>query len=184
MRESVLLLVRAVIHVYVRPAMLSNSTYAKNILGKLSGNIIESSVHVSGGCAVVVSDESDVTMTEITTAEVEAVVPGAGEGGGEQYRVSALCVGGAIDGCTRSTEHREGLISHVVMSLVFLQARCPGEADIVPEAAVRYHYCHFCYFCLNLQSIMSLVNIDEFNKSAYKPISLCKILHSSTEFHL
>jgi hypothetical protein len=146
MRESVLLLVRAVIQVYVRPAMLSNSTYAKIILGKLSGNVTEGRMDVSGGCDVAVCGESDVTMTGTTTAEVGAVVAG---GGGDvmildgckesqQDRVSALCAGGTRDGCTGSSEHREGLICHVVMSLVFLQARCPGEGDIVPEAAVRY----------------------------------------------
>ena len=154
MRESVLLLVRAVIQVYVRPAMLSNSTYAKNILGKLSRNVMECRLDVSGGCAVVMSDESDVTMTETTTAAVGALVAGGrggdvmildGGGGSQQESISALSVGGTRDGCTDSTEHREGLTSHVVMSLVFLQARCPGEADIVPEAAARYRYCICMY---------------------------------------
>jgi hypothetical protein len=99
-----------------------------------------------------VCDESDVTMTGTTAAAavaaVEAVAGGGGGGGdvmtldgckeSQQDRVSALYVGGTTDGCTGSTEHRVGLICHVVMSLVFLQARCPGEADIVPEAAARY----------------------------------------------
>ena len=151
MRESVLLLVRAVIQVYVRPAMLSTSTYAKNILGKLSGNVIESSMDVGGGCAVVECDGSDVTITETTTAEVAGGGGGgAGGGGGGAGGGDVMTLYGCSDstehregliirdGCTGSTEHREGLISHVVMSLVFLQARCPGEADIVPEAAVRY----------------------------------------------
>jgi hypothetical protein len=176
MRESVLLLVRAVIQVYVRPAMLSNSTYAKNILGKLSGNAFKSNMDVSSGCAVVVSDESDVTITETTTAAaVEAVagggaqVGGGGAGGGgdvmvldeykesQQERISALCVGGTIDGCTGSTEHREGLICHVVMSLVFLQARCPGEGDIVPEAALRYRYCICTYTVVLLYAWVVLI---------------------------
>ena len=27
--------------------------------------------------------------------------------------------------------------AHIVLSLVFLQSKCPGEGDVVPEAAAR-----------------------------------------------
>ena len=137
MRESVLLLVRAVIQVYIRPAMIPNSTYANKILGNISGNVMDCSVDVGVACAVMGDAESDIAMKGVSAAVGSAIVLEGYERRAEDRGSVRVVEDMRIDNID-SSEHREGLIKHLVMSLVFLQARCPGEADIVPDAAMRY----------------------------------------------
>lgn len=141
MRESILLLVRAVIQVYVRPAMLLNNSYARNILGRIAGGeSMGCCVDVDVGCAVVINTESDVAMTGTSaSASASAIATGCESG---SSRVIKDMGGHSTEHSTGdSREHRGGLIKHLVMSLVFLQARCPGEADVVPDVAIRS--CHY-----------------------------------------
>ena len=158
MRESTLLLVRAVIQVYVRPAMFLNNSYAKNVLRGPAGveEAMECSVDGDEKCAVLINAESDIAMTgtssSATATGCESVLEGSEERTG--YPGSSSIIedmrGDSREHSTahttehrggRSREHRGGLIKHLVMSLVFLQARCPGEADVVPDVAIRS--CHY-----------------------------------------
>ena len=150
MRESILLLVRAVNQVYVRPAMFLNNSYAKNILGGTAGagKAMECSVYEDDKCAVLINAESDIAITgtsaTATATGCESVLEGSEErteGPGSSRVIEDMgrhsTVYSTEHNAVLSTEHRGGLIKHVVMSLVFLQARCPGEADVVPDVAIR-----------------------------------------------
>ena len=151
MRESILLLVRAVIQVYVRAAMLLNNSYARNILGGTAGGgeVMERSVDGDDICAVVINTESDIAMTGTSAiATATAIAVGCESGASREIKD----MGGHTTG--DSTEHRGGLIKHLVMSLVFLQARCPGEADVVPDVAVRSCVCTYTVVPLHLHILL------------------------------